>query len=92
MLWELLTPPTQSKSPARATLVPEITCKFRNVSAPHTATLMPPAIPQQPNLHQPHIITQDDNVLEDTPPQQHQYNLQSMTTSLQPAIHSPSHC
>ena len=30
---------------------------------------------QQHNLHQPYIITQDDNQLEDTPPQQHQYNL-----------------
>ena len=37
---------------------------------------MPPAIPQQPDLPQPNITTQDDNELEETPPQHHQYKLQ----------------
>ena len=68
-LRELLTPTTQKKSPAKATIVPETTCPYTNIAAaPHTATLMPPAIPQQPNLCQPHIITQDDKELDDTPP------------------------
>ena len=67
-LWELLTAHTQPKSYAQATLVPETTCPYTNISAPHTATLMPPAIPQQPNICQPHIITQDDTELKDTPP------------------------
>ena len=76
-LWELLPAPTQTQSPAKATLVPEITHPYINIAAPHTATLITPAIPQQPNLRQPHIITQDDTELENTPPQQHQCNLQS---------------
>ena len=59
-LWELLTVPSQPQSSAKATLVHETTCPYTNIAAPHRATLMPPGIPQQPNLHQPHIITQDD--------------------------------
>ena len=76
-LWELLTAPSTTSAHAKTTLVPETTHSSTNIAASHTATLLPPAIPQHHNLHQAHIITQDDNEVEDTPLQHHQYNLQS---------------
>ena len=92
-LWEMLTAPSTTKAHAKTTLVPETTCSFTNIAAPHTATLLPPAIPQQHNLCQPHIITQDDNEVEDTSPQHHQYNLWSrahlITDSIIPSLNPP---
>ena len=51
-LWELLTASLRTKAHAKATLFSETICPSTNIAAPHTATVMPPAIPQQPNLYQ----------------------------------------
>ena len=64
-LHEFLTAPTQPTSPAKAALVPETTHPHTNVAAPCTANLAPKEIL---NLCQPHVITQDNTELNETPP------------------------
>ena len=49
-LQELLTAPSTTPAHAKTTLVPKTTHLSTNIVTPHTATVLPPAIPQQYNL------------------------------------------
>ena len=68
-LCELFTAPEKPKSPAKTAIVPETRNHIHtNTTTPSTTNLALQGIPKQPNLHHPHIITQDDTELDEDPP------------------------
>ena len=76
-LQELLTTPSTTTAHANTPLVHKTTCLSTNIAAPHTANMQPQAKPQQHKPCQANLITQDEDEVEDKPPQHHQYNLWS---------------